>query len=337
MLGAGLSLVSVLAWPGRARAADALPLELMWEAPESCPKSDAVLARVVQIAGNTAKRASLLQAEAVVTETPEHQFALRLKIRSGRLVGTREIKGRSCTDLVGALAVALALLLSPEEPLDEADLGEPPPPDTSRAAPDESRPALPEAPPPATEPPPPSDGSARHEPARRWRGLLTLPLAALGIGPQRHVSQGIGLAAGLSIDDWRIHAEGKLWASRNAMPWSQEEYGATLKQLTVTLRGCRRVWGTRFELSPCLLVSVQHLSARGVGPRIAPETSDATWFAPGLGLRARVLVTPWLGVVAGADGDVQLSQPEVTLEGVGSVERLYPVAATVTLGVEWIL
>lgn len=339
---AGLSIIAACVWPVTARAADAAPLELTWDAPESCPTSSAVLARVLQIAGKTGRGTQRLQAEAVVTESPDHQFALRLKIRAGRLVGTRDIKGRSCNDLVGALAVALALLLSPEEPLDERALGDPASGATNGAPPDDAAPAPRDTPPPASEtapppPPPPSDDRDSDGPARRSHGLLTLPLVAVGVGPQRHPLRGLGAAAGFSFDDWRLYAEGKLWASRNATLWSQDEPGATLEQFTVSLRGCRRLWGKRFELSPCVLVSLQHLSGRGLGQRIAAQTSSTTWLAPGLGLRARLLVTPWFGLVAAADGDVQLSQPQVTLEGVGSVERLYPVAATASLGAEWIL
>jgi hypothetical protein len=295
---------------------------------------------VLQIAGKTGRATQRLQAEAVVTESADHQFALRLKIRAGRLVGTRDIKGRSCNDLVGALAVALALLLSPEEPLDEHALGDSSsgasgsPPGEAEAPPPPTPP--PPTPPPPSPPPPPDDDGSADGPARRWHVLLT-PLVAVGLGPQRHALRGLGGAAGFSFDDWRVLAEGKLWASRDATPWSQDESGATLDQFTLSLRGCRRLWGRRFELSPCVLLSVQHLSARGLGRHIAAQTSSATWLAPGVGLRARFLLTPWLGLVAAADGDVQLSQPEVTLEGVGSVERLYPVAATASIGAEWIL
>jgi hypothetical protein len=329
----GLAIVATLAWPASALADDAAPIQLTWEAPASCPSSDAVLAKVRKIAGKIGKDPAPLQAEAFVTENTDHQFALRLVVRSGALVGERSFKGRSCSDLVGALAIALAVILSSEEPLDEQALKDASPPVAEPA----SRQPAPENKPPPAAADAARDPRADEAKARRLHGLLTLPLFALSVGPQHHTSRGLGAAAGISFEDWRMLAEGKLWASRNATPWAGDESGAELNQLTVSLRGCRRVSGVRLELSPCLLVSMQHLSARGTGPHIEARTPATTWVAVGAGLRARLLITPWLSLVAQADGELQLSRPEVKLEDVGLVERLSPFAGTFAMGPEWIL
>jgi len=332
----GLVALAVLAWPASAWAKDTNPIELTWRAPEGCPSSEAVLARVRQIAGPSRSGALPLKAEATVTEDSDHQLVLKLVLRAGNLVGTRNLKGRSCADLVGAVAVALALLLSPDEPLDQHALGEPPAdePPSSDAA-NEVRPAETKTTTPAEPPPADTDSSATAP--RGWRALLTLPIGALSVGPQRHSLLGVGLATGVSFDRFRIYAEGKLWQSRNATLADEEDAGASLKQFTVTLRGCRNVGWQRFELSPCLLVSLQHLAARGIGPHIAPKAPEATWVAAGLGLRARVVVAPWLGLFAGIDGEIQTARPRVTLQDVGSVERLSQLGTTLAVGSEWIL
>src|SRR6478609_6716476 len=111
-----------LAYSGRARAESAAPIELKWNALEGCPSADSVLARVRKIAGTTRATGNTLRADATVTQPSDGLFRLRLAIQYGNLAAVRDIEGKSCKDLAGAAAVALALLLSSEEPLSERDL-----------------------------------------------------------------------------------------------------------------------------------------------------------------------------------------------------------------------
>jgi hypothetical protein len=334
----GLLMLASVGWPATVSAQAAAPIELEWTAPDHCPSSRAVLARVRQIAGR-AHAAASLTAQATVTERADHQLELQLVLRSGKLVSTRSLKGRSCNDLVGALVVAVAVMLSSDEPLEPPDVAEPASEGTPKS--DEARPA-PTAAPVAPPPPPPKESPPARDaepesPPRSWHGLLTLPIVALGVGPEAKAIRGLGLAAGVSFQRFRIHAEGKLWASRAAAAQDDELYGAKLERVTLSLRGCRNVLGEKFELAPCMLVSVQHLSAQGTGPNIASRSEATTWLAPGVGLRARYLIAPWFSLVLGLEGEVQLSRPEVKLEGVGLVERLSPLGGTLAVGSEWIL
>lgn len=335
-LGVGLGLALALATPRAAFAKDGDPIDLTWEAPAGCLGADAVLARVRQIAGELRPGAVPLQAHATVTEDANHQYELTLVLRSGNLEGTRHIKGRSCRDLAGAVAVALALLLSPEQPLAQSDLGEPA---ADRASASET-PAPgsdePSSTPDTTAPPPDEENESPGSP-RSFRLLLAVPLVALSIGPQHEPLWGPALGAGVGWERYRVYAEGKRWTSRNATATREPENGARLQQYTLSLRACRSLGGERFELSPCALVSLQHLSAEGTGSHIAPQAPSATWAAAGVGLRARYLAASWLGFVAGVDGEAQFSRPAVELGGVGSVERLSWLGATFAVGAEWIL
>src|SRR3954469_1241790 len=111
-----------MAYPGRAGAQSAAPIELKWSALEGCPSADSVLARVHEIAGTTRATPNTLRADAAITQPKDGLFRLRLEIRYGDLAAVRNIEGKSCKDLAGAAAVALALLLSSEEPLSQRDL-----------------------------------------------------------------------------------------------------------------------------------------------------------------------------------------------------------------------
>ena len=105
----------------------------------------------------------------------------------------------------------------------------------------------------------------------------------------------------------------------------------------MTLRACRTVVRSRIELAPCVALSLEHLSARGYGPQIAPSSESALWIAAGGGGQARLPLAPWLTLVAGLDVQIQTSRPVITIDGVGSIEQLGPVAGTVLVGSEWIL
>src|SRR6478752_2625338 len=346
-----------LVYSGRARAESAAPIELKWNALEGCPSADSVLARVRKIAGTTRATGNTLRADATVTQPSDGLFRLRLTIQYGNLAAVRNIEGKSCKDLAGAAAIALALLLSSEEPLSERDLAGPSPtpagsttsgPSGTNQAPEKQ--ATPQTPAPtspqAAEAAASTASSAEAGPPRRWHVLLVAPLAALGFGPMPQTSRGLGGAVGYSFDRWRFLAEGKIWASQHETisNWGGD-FDLELNRFSVSARGCRSVFGSRFELAPCAVLSVHHLSVLGTGPNLVSGGDAVTWAAVGVGVQARLLITHWLGLVAGVDAELQLSRPEITmsLPTSGSLEpteiqvgRLGPAAATITVGSQWI-
>jgi len=347
-----------LVYPGQAVAQAPAPIQLKWNALASCPSSESVLARVRQIAGSTRPTATPLRANATITRPSEGLFRLRLQIEAGDLAAVRTIEGKSCKDLAGAAAVALALLLSSEEPLSERDLAGASTGDLaagSEEAGDKS--TTPKerttAPPAATTvkpatssvPDAPNAPSDEPGPARRWHVLLVAPMGALSVGPLRRTSRALAVAAGVSFDNWHFLADGKLWEpQRETVSNLGDAYSVDLNRFSLGARGCR-VFGTRFELAPCALMSVHHLSVRGSGPNLASRPDAATWAAVGVGIQARLLIVPWLGLLAGVDAELEFARPEVSFSlpvtgssqlGANSVERLAPAAATISVGSQWI-
>lgn len=334
--------------PSLASAQAQSPVELNWNAPERCPSSDEVLARVRALVGKKRVVAGPIKAEGTITERADGQLRLRLITHSGALESERNVESGSCKDLAGAAAVSLAILLSSEKPTEqgstdqgssssttsEVDGGStttPAAPSTDSKKPAGSEPATPSA-------DPAREGASLPRAERRWHVLLTAPAAALRLGPEHDPSRGLAFAVGVAFDRWRVLAGAKIWASQNATKTRLlDEYRVDLDRFTVDFRGCRDLGASSFMISPCVVVSAQHLSTEGEGPRIVPQTESVTWLSAGIGLQGRARITSWLQIVARVDGELQFSRPKIKLEGVGVVEQLGPAAATLLLGPEWIL
>jgi hypothetical protein len=329
----------------RAFAQATEPVDLEWDAPRGCSSASAVRARVRKLVGPREGAGSALRAHAKITRNADGVLNLRLTVRVDDIVGERTIEGRSCVDLAGSAAVALALMLRSREPLTQEDLGSRAEGDAARveaevrsadvdtseqaesAAAAQSRVLA------ATDPVAPPAPSSRG-----WRALLRLPFAALRFGPVPGLAFGVSAGAGLSIGHLRFAADLRLWLPRHLTTAGQvERYGADIRGYTTALQACRALFGPRFELAPCLLVAIEHISASGTGPHIAEVRADATWVAAGIGVLVRWNVARWLDLLAGIEVAFQTSRPTILIDDVGQVEQLLPVSFTVTLGSEWIL
>ncbi len=349
-------LASALFATGLLRPAHALAqvssgAELSWRAPEGCPSESEVRARVQKLAGSAKSSSASLRAEGTVTRSEDGEFHLELVVHAGALVGSRKIDGKSCSDLAGAAAVALALLLNSDAPLSADTLGAEAPNPTaapngsssSSASPPTTSPTRdPQSPresPPhesrALEPtrsPAPDAASARHF-------FIQLPIGALGVGQLPHPSFGFGLAAGVVGAGFRLSLRAEDWLGQHLdTTYLLDSYRADLSRQSLALSGCRAFPASGFELAPCVLLSLERLSARGTGPGVAPRASSQLWPAFGLGLQARLRISAWFGLFSEIAGELEASAPQVTIDGVGDIGQRFPrAAATITVGPEWIL
>jgi hypothetical protein len=206
---------------GQASAQPAEPLALKWTAPQGCPDAKSIEARVRALAGSAELTGTPLWVEGTIVRKHDGYFHLMLVIHVDHLRGTREIDGRSCDDLAGAAAVALALLLRSTEPLTgddlagqmtrDSELGRDvkSPDDTTESSRTQSEGAVPLAAP--STPPVADDERAQPQPERHWRALLQVPVLAAGFGPLRKSSFGVAIAAGVAVRHWRILADAAAW------------------------------------------------------------------------------------------------------------------------------
>jgi hypothetical protein len=351
---AALVALCALVLPVRARAQSPEPVELSWDAPPGCPHAREVRDRIRQLAGASKSSGTPLRAEATVSRNDDGRLHLKLVVHAGNLVGERNIDGKSCADLAGATAINLALLLNASEPLSESALAGSEQPGSASSAGAAAASSFGDArkqdaagtssqPAPAPKPEPQAQAPHAQAPAddaattRRWRALIELPFASLGIGPLPRPSFGLSLGGGVSLERWRFLAETNAWLSQQLRPSDHPGLGAKVGRIVASLRACRAVVPGRFELAPCLHVSVDHIWARGTGANVASRTAATTWVAVGAGAQARLYLAQWFSLVGEVDAQIETARPRISIDGVGYVGQLAPAAVTLRLGSEWIL
>lgn len=352
-----LSALLALVESCSSRAQASAPVTLEWNAPAGCSGSRDVLERVRKLTNSSEFGDKQLQAEATIARGDRGRLHLKLVLHAGNLVGERDLVGRTCEDLAGATAVVLALLLRSPEPLRGGDLegsdarragdgnveesdasstggaGQPPP--AALASPAPAPASLGEVGKPASEPAAGNSKDARLP--RRWHGVVQVPLLSMGLGPLPRPSIGSLLGAGVVFERWSFLAEGGAWRRQTIRAHDQADAGASVRRIEGAARSCRAIPFGRFQVAPCLRVSLQHIWTLGTGVHVASRTAEATWLAAAVGVQARYQIVHWLRVFGGIDAHVETSRPRISIDGVGSLGQLWPVALTITVGSEWIL
>ena len=303
------------------------PLELHWRAPEGCPQEPSVSFRVQQLTGMKRLKVGLVFADGTVIQTDDGRFHLTLLTHVGELVGERNIESKSCEQLAGAAAVALSLLLQSGDPNgtpanDASSTGTSERQDASTRAGDAGS---------------TSTREGENDSTRGLHARLQLPLLALGIGPLSRPSFGLALGGGVSYRDWGFSLQLVKWLRQDLFASEFPGYGADVERATASVAACRAFRRDVFEIAPCLVMSVEHLSASGFGERVLAHEQSATLFSLGAGAQARVYFTDWFALTATVAGQAETSRPQISIAGVGDIERLGPAAFTVLVGSEWIL
>jgi len=177
----------------------------------------------------------------------------------------------------------------------------------------------------------------REPAARKARVLAQIPLAVLSVGPLPKPSWGVAFAGGASFESWRLLLGGSAWLRQHVTSEQSPDFGADIDRLTGTLRACRTLSDSMFEVAPCLTLSLEHITARGTGAGVTARSQQATWLAVGAGAQGRLHLTSFLALLVGVDAQIQTARPVISIDGAGTVNQLGYAAFTATIGPEWIL
>jgi hypothetical protein len=324
-------------------------MTLEWEAPPSCPQRGEVLDRIRALAGSSVEKTDGLSVEGSI-ERAGNRYSLKLLVRDGREVRKRVITSESCADLAGAAAVTLALLLGIDvssEGLTED--GSPQTETTPGAAgtttdgqnkPSDQR--TDQGGKRANQRLAESTRETRSETpdaspsGRRWAVVLRAPAATADLGPLPHPALGLGLGVGVRYGSWRAVLSGHVSQKQTVnAPEPNDTSGAELERLTAELSGCYGFRSRDVEIAPCLALALEHVTARGFGEGVAPQSARAAWPALGAGVAAHWYPAKFLAIFVTFTGYVELSRPRLVIEGLGDVAELEPAAAGAAVGAEW--
>ena len=363
--GAGLAL---LFFARMSSAQGAVPVQLRWQAPANCPQEAQVRKKLRDLLGGNAAdaTASRLRAEGQIEPFGE-RFRLTLNIHYDLVNGTRVVHASSCEDLGGVAAVTLALLFRAEHnsssPLTARDLGgsttaganarsagaenrasgsEDPAADADSAADPKNRavdaghraPAVPhvaDKPDASDEPGASGTGS---EPSR-LRFVFRIPELRADVGVLPEPSYGLGIGAGLRYDAWLVLVSGALWLAQDYEPGPFAGYGAHFGRASGELSVCRNWPFTSFELSPCLQLSLDDVSARGTGVGISSTEPRTAWLSVGAGVQGLWPFNRHAALIFGVNGRIATSRPRFVSEGIGEIDQVGAAALGVVLGCEW--
>ena len=344
------------------------PVQLVWQAPANCPQEAQVRQKLRDLLGNSATNAapSRLWAEGRIDPVGE-RFRLTLNIHYDLVNGKRVVQANSCEDLGGVAAVTLALLFRAEHssnvPLTASDLGESSPASATDArAAGSAAQAGAAASRTAATGDPGSDADSRTQDASRpdpkpepqvepsaergagktkWRFVLRAPELRTDIGVLPEASYGMGFGAGARRDVWRFLVSGTFFFAQDYEPGPFVGYGAHFGRMSGELSVCRGFRFTGWELSPCVLLSLDSVSATGTGVGVSSTNPRTAWLSLGAGVQGLWFLGRHAALVFGINGRLATSRPRFVSasvgEGEGEVAQVGPAALGALLGCEWLL
>lgn len=288
---------SLIAAALASRSADAraepLTLELIWNAPEACPRAEQVLGAIHQLMGTTETAGVPRLSVQGDIETRGAVLALKLVWRTASMMAERTMESSSCDELARAAALVVALAADPSAVQAVAKESEahpseassaPSPPEgqgplagssTARLASGEDSPLLaysPEAKPADHSSPLHRTPTTREAARVAGRAQIALDVGSLpraAEGATVGVSVGLGLVAiqaelGLFLPQYKAIAEGaaELWLS------------------TLSARTCLQWSLASLRVAPCAVAELDLLVGQGQG--VDFRQRGAAWF-PRLG------------------------------------------------------
>lgn len=327
-------------------AQEPYPLELTWDAPQSCPQLDEVEEQIRTLVSGLTDghwQSSMRARGTIVGSGP--RFELTLVIQQGQSSGRRVIASDDCDSLGKAAAVVLGLLIRKERlgrDLSEREIsGETEQPTQSGAA---ASAAASPAPSVRPEPPQAKQSSplavSTTTPTEISSLILVAPNLVLDVGTLPGTGYGAGLGAGIAAERWRVFVTGNQWLSQSTRPFAEQLFQATFRRRSADVTGCF-VWSLHrvFDAGPCAQFAVDLLSAEASGGRLLSNSETSVLFSVGAGLGAFWHFTPSTAIAFTAMGRLATRRPTFVLEtpfGADGVYTVPSVSAGASLGLVWI-
>jgi hypothetical protein len=311
LVGASLLLLvrTAVGEPSAPEHAGKHAVALHWVAPESCPDSQSILARVEGLVGQALSESATVPftVEMRASRNDLSVWTLNISFRGGENPTSRTVTAATCDELADAAALFIALAIDPNLPLatrptaGTAGDGEP-----AAAAPAAAQVTPPAAPGPRAETreaPGPKRELAPRAPLRIHVGALE----AIWFQRLPGVAPGLVLTTGLSRYRWRISAELGFYPKQHAdAPTGRT--GGDLWLASAELNLAYSLPQNRIELAPYLGFELELMHGVGTG-QLRPEQGTTTIAAFSAGARLEYSVSRSWALLVRAKGSAPLNRP----------------------------
>ena len=324
----------VVSWPSAVAAQPTARLALDWHGPPGCPTSENVQARVDALLGGDASASSVADVRASgQVERVSNGFRLLLSMGVGTPSSSRVIEARTCDELAGAAAIAIALLA-------RSTLGGVSAPPAGENTPVSAADGSPNSAPPDPHPNRETPNEKNTPPAETRLGgtrlLIDAPIAAVGWGSLPATGLGLAAAVGLRWNALRVAARGDLWQPQT---YQVSGLGTRFKLQSARAEAClvQSVYGV--ELGPCVGAAVQRLVGAGVASEVfSAKSRTAVWVSGAAGLFASVPTPGFAHLRFFGEASVLVSpvRPRFVIDQLGPVHEPALAAPRLDLGCEWI-
>lgn len=284
---------AALVGASRARASD---VRVTWDVPPAvCPDVEHIrrsLSRRLQREVTFGSPAPMTLDAHIHPE--DEGYVLRLRTESGQGVELRELRARTCNELVRA-SVLIAALSFPRtgETLSVKDVH--------------------------------AEAPRRPEPYASAQLLLDLgTLPALGVGPR--------LAFGVALGRTSLELNALMLLPQDASVASRPQPVARLQLMAAGAAGCYMLV-RRPELSACLQLEAGVLHARSQNVA-SPRDTDTFWLLPSTGARLGVWITRWLRGTAELSAGLPWNRVTFAIDDIGPVEHVARVVGRLQAGLE---
>ncbi len=145
---------------------------------------------------------------------------------------------------------------------------------------------------------------------------------------------GLGLGVGVRVRQLLVMLSGVMWLSQDAT--SASPYAATYQRRTGELSGCYSWQYGQFEGGPCLMMTLEDVTADSSGTNVVDTQGHVSWLSLGLGVRAGVSLTRLVTLFLRPSASITTSRPAFAIDGFGPLYKVPLAAVGVEIGSEWI-
>jgi hypothetical protein len=148
---------------------------------------------------------------------------------------------------------------------------------------------------------------------------------------------GVGVAAGVRLRGLRLMLAGLLWLPQKSDTTPSSPFAVSYERRSGELSGCYAWTNGRFEVGPCLTVTLEDVTAGGSGPQVAGGPGHVDWLTVGIAARGEWSFSGWGALFLRPSLTLNTSRPTFAIDGVGPLYQVPLATVGVEVGCEWIL